>query len=273
MNTRERCMNILHYKDADRMPAVHFGYWQELLDEWAEEGHISGEIAKGAIHDASAAQRELDKIIGWDCNWHNLVGAKNGLLPMFESKLLEVLPDGSHRVQTGKGVIEKIKPGIASIPSEDDYLLKDREAFETMFKPKMQFSPARVNLDYFRTFNDTRPKDVPVGLMLGSVLGQVRDMTTVIGLSYLSYDEDEELFADIRASIVKAVSTDAPYKTLDFPAVFEKSYKRVEDAEKYLTRLRASGIDANYLDDDILGKDAHTVVSTVHDIGEFIKCI
>ena len=39
--------------------------------------------------------------------------------------------------------------------------------------------------------------DVPVGLHLGSVLGQIRDMVSVIGMSYLMYDEDEELFADI----------------------------------------------------------------------------
>ena len=31
MTNRERTMNILHFKDADRMPAVHFGYWGELL--------------------------------------------------------------------------------------------------------------------------------------------------------------------------------------------------------------------------------------------------
>ena len=64
MNTRERCMNILHYKAADRMPAVHFGYWSELLLEWAEQGHISKEMAIAAAADSSQAQQELDKIIG-----------------------------------------------------------------------------------------------------------------------------------------------------------------------------------------------------------------
>ena len=48
MTTRERCMNILRFQNADRMPAVHFGYWQELLWEWAEQGHISRELAAGA---------------------------------------------------------------------------------------------------------------------------------------------------------------------------------------------------------------------------------
>lgn len=191
-------MNILHYKDVDRLPAVHFGYWKEVLAEWAEQGHISKELAVSARGDGSAGQRELDKIIGWDCNWHNLVGASMGLSPAFEQKVLEVLPDGCQRVVTKKGVIERVKPGIVSIPSEDDYLLKDREAFETLFKPKMQFFDSRINSEKIKAvFNEKYEQGIPVGLSLGSVLGQIRDITTVMGMSYLLYDEDEDLFADI----------------------------------------------------------------------------
>ena len=196
MTNRERAMNILHYKPADRLPAVHFGYWQELLDEWAAEGKIPKDLAEGN-YDGSEKEAELDRLIGWDFNWYRTISAKNHLCPGFEYKVLEEFPDGTRRVQSSDGIIERIKPGTASIPSEDDYLLKDREAFETLFKPKMQFSPDRVDLEYFKHFNETRPKDVPVGLHLGSVLGNIRNITSVIGMSYLIYDEDETLFADI----------------------------------------------------------------------------
>lgn len=197
MSNRERAMNILHFKEVDRIPAVHFGYWDVLLDEWAEQGHISKEMAKGARADSSPAQIELDRIIGWDFNWSNCRGSANSLHPAFERKVLETLPDGCQRVQTANGTIERFKPGVVSIPSEDDYLLKDREAFETLFKPKMQYFPQRVYTEYYKQFNETRSQDVPVGLHLGSVMGQIRDICTVIGMSYLIYDEDEELFADI----------------------------------------------------------------------------
>lgn len=197
MNARERCLNILHYKKADRMPAVHFGYWQQLLDEWAAQGHISAELAKKAGADGSDAQKELDKIIGWDCVWGHSVNIHTGLYPYFERKVLETLPDGTQRVQTGTGVIERIKPGIASIPSEDDYLLKDREAFEKFYRSRMQYTPERYNTTYFETFNETRDKTVPIGIGLGSVMGHIRDICTVVGMSYLMYDEDEDLFADI----------------------------------------------------------------------------
>lgn len=196
MTNRERAMNILHYKPADRMPAVHFGYWRELLIEWAEQGKISMELAK-SVGDGNDADLELDKIIGWDFNWYRCRGAKRGLLPPFERKVLETLPDGTLRMQNSEGLIERTKPGNQSIPSEDDYQLKDREAFETLYKPKMQFTPERIDLEYWKNFNETRPQDIPVGLHLGSVLGEIRNMTSVVGMSYLLYDEDEELFADI----------------------------------------------------------------------------
>ena len=87
------------------------------------------------------------------------------------------------------------------------------------------------------------------------------------------FRDNGELFTEIGEKIVEAVSSKHGYKTLDFPASFEKSFKRVEDAEKYLDRLQKKGIAADYLTDEIIGKDAHTVVSTVHNIGEFIACI
>ena len=48
---------------------------------------------------------------------------------------------------------------------------------------------------------------------------------------------------------------------------------RVWDAAAYLARLQAAGIEADYPDDEILGKDAHTVAAKVGDMDTFIKCI
>ena len=105
MNNRERAMNILHYRPVDRMPAVHFGYWGELLQEWADQGKIPRELAENNW-DGSEKDRELDRLIGWDFNWSCTRGANNGLMPGFETKVLEELPDGSLRVQNWLGVID-----------------------------------------------------------------------------------------------------------------------------------------------------------------------
>lgn len=106
----------------------------------------------------------------------------------------------------------------------------------------------------------------------------VKEIVTVETKKELSRNEavfrdNEELFTEIGRKIVEAVKVEACPRTLKFPAVMEKSFKRIEDAAKYLTELRALGLDSEHPDDEILGKDAHTVVSTVRDIDDFIRCI
>ena len=88
-----------------------------------------------------------------------------------------------------------------------------------------------------------------------------------------NFRDNDELLADIKKNIAEAVQIHSEIHRLSFPAVMEKSYKRVEDAANYFKRLNDLGIEAAYLDDEILGKDAHTVVSKVNGIEEFIKAI
>ena len=104
----------------------------------------------------------------------------------------------------------------------------------------------------------------------------VPGIVTVVTKRELSRNEAEfrdnaELLCDIKKSIVEAVSAPAPITQLTFPATMEKSFKRMEDAAAYLVRLKSRGLEADHPDDDILGKDAHTVVSTVNGIDDFIR--
>ena len=196
MTNRERALKILRYESVDRLPAVHFGYWDELLREWVDQGHIPGDLA-AEVKLGNDADRELDKIIGWDFNYETVMRNKKRLYPEFTREVLETLPDGSQRVLTPRGVIERFKPGIVSIPSEDDYLLKDRKTFEEVFLPRLQYTPERIDFEALKNFESTRPQNVPVGIHVGSILGNIRDMLTLKGLSYIMYDEDEDLLADI----------------------------------------------------------------------------
>ena len=61
------------------------------------------------------------------------------------------------------------------------------------------FSADRIDTEYWKKYNEEvyDKLDVPLGISLGSVLGDIRNMVSVIGMSYLMYDEDEDLFADI----------------------------------------------------------------------------
>lgn len=87
------------------------------------------------------------------------------------------------------------------------------------------------------------------------------------------FRDNAELLRDIGEQITVAVDQDVVPNKLAFPAVFEKSFKRMEDAAVYLTKMTGRGIAAEHPEDDILGRDAHTVVSKVNGILEFISCI
>lgn len=263
---KTRALDILHYKSVDRLPAVHFGYWPELLLEWAEQGHISRELAEDNF-DGSEKDRELDKLLGWDHTWACTFGANNGLFPAFEYKELERLPDGFIRIQNPDGLIERIRPGTTSIPAEDDYQLKDRAAFEALYRPKMQFCPERVDASFFQKFNETE-RDYPVGLHLGSVLGSIRNMLSVVGMSYMLCDDYDlmreivDTYAEMQYRCAKAVlETGVKFDFAHFwedicfkngpllsPAMFDdlcaKHYRRMTDL------VHAHGIDIVSLDCD-----------------------
>ncbi|MFA5522766.1 MAG: hypothetical protein WDA24_00255 [Tissierellales bacterium] len=224
MNNKTRALNILNYKDVDRLPAVHFGYWPELLQEWVDKGHLKqDDIIR--VRDGNDADYELNKKLGWDFNWATTRSGHISLKPYFAREILEELPDGSIKVLTNWGVIEIEKPGVVSIAGECDYTLKDRKAYEELYKPKMVFSEDRVNPDYFNN-NSWDTIDGPVGLHLGSIIGDVRNMLTVIGMSYLLYDDYELLeeivddYANLQYEVAKRVLEVSNFK-FDFAHYWE----------------------------------------------------
>ena len=194
MNNRERANAILHYKKPDRMPAVHFGYWPELIAEWVEQGHLTPDFLAG-LYDGSEKEKELDGILGWDFNWYTTVSGSIRLDPAFPYEVIERLPDGFVRRQNADGLIERVREGATSIPAEDDYQLKDRDAFEKLYLPKMQWKESRIDRAYFEKLKNTE-RDYPLGLHLGSVFGEIRNMLSVVGMSYMMCD-DYDLLREI----------------------------------------------------------------------------
>jgi hypothetical protein len=143
MNNRERTWAILHYEDYDRLPLVHFGFWDETPYKWAAEGHITQEEAG----DWEVVARKL----GFDFEWSPGFGAHTKLMPPFEERVLEELPDGSRKVLNADGAIIIQKDDATGIPSEVDHILKGRKEWEEHYLPRLQFSAERlVNSAYLQ---------------------------------------------------------------------------------------------------------------------------
>lgn len=88
-----------------------------------------------------------------------------------------------------------------------------------------------------------------------------------------NFRNNDELLAEIKQKVCLAVKTKLTPKKLGFPLVFEKSFKRVETAAEFMEQCVVLGLDADYLSDDVIGKDGHTVVINIKNIDEFLMVI
>lgn len=197
MTNRERMQAIMHYEKYDRIPVVSFGFWTQTLRKWRDEGHISPE----KVYDRPMADLEYDeinKMLGFDFNWHSLYGISQYLLdPLFEQDVLEEYPDGKQKMLDVEGNIILTRPGEASIPSEIGHTLVNRESWETYYLPRLSYGAEKLDQELFGSLkkdNDTREN--PRGLFCGSMLGRVRNWLGLENLTYMWYDEPE-LFTDI----------------------------------------------------------------------------
>lgn len=207
MNNRECVKSILHYESADRLPIVHFGFWNETLQKWYAEGHLTEEESKTFYEGTPSISEKL----GFDFNWFSTFFYHASIDPGFEREVLETLPDGSMKVMNRCGVVELEKPGTSSIPMEIDHTLKDRASWEEHYLPRLQFSEERIQKAPVMNLSDgtckpfgdgglemlkDESRSQHYGLYCGSMMGDMRNWLGMVNLSYLQVD-DEDLFAEI----------------------------------------------------------------------------
>ncbi|MFP4343682.1 MAG: hypothetical protein ACLFU8_03210 [Anaerolineales bacterium] len=81
MKHRARFLATLHYEPRDRVPLIDFGFWDETLDVWHEQG-LPADVDRSNIHD----------YLGMDYDFPQVTfatGTDAGLLPPFEEQVLE----------------------------------------------------------------------------------------------------------------------------------------------------------------------------------------
>lgn len=200
MNNRERTLATLNFASSDRLPLVHFGFWGETMQKWLDEGHFTLEELGGFPHNISPQQEKLCREkLGFDFGWECWLPGTFFLDPPFEREVLEVKNDDTRLVRNQYGATELESNEAGSIPAEVDHLLKDRASWEQHFKPRLQFSPERLDLSRIRKIIADPAygwEDNPRGLFCGSLFGRIRNTMGVVGISMLYYD-DEPLFREI----------------------------------------------------------------------------
>ncbi len=208
MSDRERALAVLNYQPYDRLPVVHFGFWEKTLLKWAEQGHLTMDEAE-CWADGTPTDFVVSEKLGFDSGCSTGLVGNTFLDPPFLREILEERPDGSRKVLNEEGVIIIEKPGTVSIPSEVDHLLKGRKEWEEEYLPRLQFTEKRVTHsmvlvnDTFLRFDEgglqflkRNERDYLFALPCGSLFGVIRNAMGVVGVSYL-YADDEALFDEI----------------------------------------------------------------------------
>ncbi len=211
MSHRERVMHVLNYEEYDRLPIATMGFWPETLLKWQAEGHLTEEEVQMHV-EGNTYNHAILKKLGFDFSWEGtFVRFNTRLSPPFERKVIEQLPDGSRNVQNQDGVTVLEVDDVVSIQAEVDHLLKDRRSWEEHYLPKLQFNEQRVSEALVTVAGEKVPIDagglkhlVEHGvndeiyhvLHCGSLVGFIRNVVGVEGLSYI-YADDEDLFDEI----------------------------------------------------------------------------
>lgn len=186
MTNRERILAVLNHQTYDKLPVIHFGFWNETIEKWVKEGYLTEEEGK------TLGWNGVAKKLGFDSNFNSWVGCKVDLFPAFEEKVVKFFPDGTEHFLQDDGVIVLRKPDAGSIPAEIEHTLIDRESWEEHYKPRLQFSEDRIDKEkILKLTAEKENQDALLGLYCGSILGKIRNWVGLEDLSYLLVDDEE----------------------------------------------------------------------------------
>ena len=186
---RKRVLNLLRYEESGWLPVVHFGFWDQLYDKWEAEGHIPGPGERKELGRGSGERMVAEKL-GFDIGWAEGVHPSCGLDPGFQWEILQTFPDGSRHVRQADGVTVMDHPGVLSIPSEVDHLLKDRASWEEHYLPRLQWFPERITEEDLAVFGMGDRAELQA-LGAGSIIGWARNWVGIEGLSYMLADDPD----------------------------------------------------------------------------------
>jgi hypothetical protein len=131
VNDRQRFQATMHYQPRERAPLCDFGYWDETLVVWHDQGLPRDIVNTG--------NRCFFEFFGLDFpvrSAANPTGIEVGLVPPFEEQVLE--DRGDHEVvQQADGVRVLRRKFMSSIPKPLAHLLVDRESWREHYLPRL----------------------------------------------------------------------------------------------------------------------------------------
>lgn len=187
VSVRELWSDIMHYRDFDRMPVMHWCGWPEVYERWYSEG-LPRDISEHEYFNAAPLRRGL--------------GINVSLYPPFEEEVLEETEE--YRIlRNGDGVICKDWKNKSCIPHFMDFTLKDGSNWDE-YKKRLQPEPGRIPEDLEDRIAKAERSGVPIAVNTASMIGWIRNWMGVSNMSYLAFD-DPGLFREMADTIAELV--------------------------------------------------------------------
>ena len=254
MTDRQRFHKQMHYEPVDRCFNREFGYWQENFRQWSifRDNHIT-------------SNEEADVFFNFDVSrrveplWMH---------PEFEEKVMEETADRKIVINMDGLLAEVPRDGHSTIPHFIKSSIVTPVDWEKVKKERFRRDdPARkVEVEALKKEHPA-DRDYPLEVWCGSMIGKVRDMLTLEGLSYAMYDYPamvEEmvetccvLIEDFLEQVLGAIDFDYAGGWEDIacnrgPLVSVKFFREVvmPRYQRISNKLRAAGIDIWYIDCD-----------------------
>ena len=214
MDHKERFHRIFQFKDVDRVCDYEFGFWAETMDRWHREG----------LPLEKRDNRGIELYLGlegWDCL--EFLPLKTGLWPVPPTRIIEE-GEGRALVDDGMGGVYMCTTDTSSPPHYVRHPLKSREDWESIrhfFDPG---TPGRVPLRWEEAAERHKERDYPVGIVVGSLYGWLRDWMGVEALSIAFYRDPDwvgEMMDTLTELWITVLRRVLPHVEVDFSSWWE----------------------------------------------------
>jgi uroporphyrinogen decarboxylase len=202
----------MHFKKVDRVPDEEFGYWDECLTRWHNEG-LPKEVNNNEVADVYF---EFDR--------RKWVPVNIGLMPPFEYRVLE--EDATHKVIINSEGVKCIvnKDAIQTIPKYLEFPIKDKADWERFKKRLNPHTPAKYPDNWEELKKEWLNRDYPLGISVGSLFGWLRNWMGFENVTVAFYDEPkliEDMMEYLTNYILTIIDKAVREVKLDFASVWE----------------------------------------------------
>jgi hypothetical protein len=248
---RERFARTMHYQPVDRIPIWDFGFWDETIPKWREQGMPEGV--------------STDEFFGMDRQWHG-VPVSLGMIPGFEEIVYEE-DERTRLMRGGDGVVCRVSKVGASIPTFIEFPVKNRADFEEMKERYDPDDPRRYPQDWDERVKQYRDRDYALGIGAGGFFGWVRGWMGVENTCICFHDDPQlmhemmDFVADFVCHVIERALSEVEIDYASFwedmaynktslisPKMFREFM--VPPYQRITRLLAAHGVDVNIVDCD-----------------------